>query len=343
MKTINIGIIGCGAVAENCHFPALKRVPRLNILALSEVNKARLKEVKKKICLHETFFTNNYHEVLNNPEIDAVLILTPPNLHARITVDAIKAGKHVFCEKPFIFTTKEASEVLHALHHNKVKLMVGYNFRFLPHFAKMKKFVEKGTIGKIIVVTTNFFSSIKNYPSVTGFQFKNEMGGGALFEMGCHHIDLIRWIVGEVKAVKASIWKFDPSITADDNALVCLDFANGVIGSVNISWSAPSLHRVEIFGEEGIIRADLSKPYLELYLQGKSIFKHGAIEIPAKSVMSSYSLELNHFADCILKEKEPLVGAEDGIQVLKIVSKCYESARTGQKIGINKVNNCSKK
>jgi predicted dehydrogenase len=326
MKRVNIAIIGCGAVAERYHLPALQRVPQLKVRALVDTDNDRLLKIEKKFGL-EALTTTDYHEPLDRDDIDAVLILTPPHLHAQITIDAIKAKKDVFCEKPFVLTLDDALKILEILRVSNVKLMVGFNFRFIPHFAKTKKLVEEQTIGKVLTVNTHFFSRVKEWPSVSGFQFRKEMGGGALFEMGCHHIDLLRWIIGEVKAViSAKIWKSITSMNVDDNAQICLDFVNHTIGSMNVSWSATDLHRVELFGEEGMIRADLQKPYLELYLEGKTIFKHGTVKIPVGSSLGSYELELNHFADCLLRQKEPLVGAEDGSKALKIVLDCYKLA-----------------
>lgn len=326
MKSVNIAVIGCGAVAERYHLPALQRVPQLKVRALADINRNRLQQIEKKFSL-QAFSTTNYQEVLEKKDIDAVIISAPPHLHAQIIINAAKAEKHVFCEKPFVLTMEEALEVLRILHERKVKLMVGFNFRFIPHFSKMKKLVEEGTIGRLMTINTHFFSSLRDWPSVSGFQYEKKMGGGALFEMGCHHIDLFRWIVGDVASVLfARIWKSTPTTTVDDNAQIYLDFTNRVLGSLGVSWSATSLHRVEVFGEEGMIRADLQNPYLELYLEGKTIFKQGAVKIPTGSSLNSYELELSHFADCIVRQKNPIVNAKDGLEALKTVLDCYKFA-----------------
>lgn len=334
MKKINVGIIGCGTVAEQYHLVALRRVPTMHVSALVDAN------LERTLKLKELFFpsqpirvTTNYHEILEK-DIDAILILTPPYLHEEMAINAIKAGKHVFCEKPFTLTIEEAESILHALQKKKVRLMVGFNFRFITHFTKTKKFLEKKTIGRLIRANTTFYSNIKRRPSVSKFHIRKDKGGGALFEMGCHHIDLLRWIMGEIRSVQAFVENFDPSIPVDDNASVFLEFVNGTRGFVNISWSAPYQHKVEISGQEGIITADLSKPYIELYLNGRSIFKQGTLNIPVKATLDSYTLELTDFANSILHDREPSINAEDGLRALEIVLACYESAGKGQRITI---------
>lgn len=304
------------------------------MVALADTNRDRLSILKKKFDLKDVLATTDYHEILNRPEVDAVMILTPPSSHAEIIMNAINAGKNIFCEKPLALTVDEGVKILQTLSNKNIKLMVGFNYRFIPHFAKMKRFVKKGSIGRIVAATTHFFSRIERPASISGFQFKSEMGGGALFETGCHHIDLLRWMMGEVKAVQAIIWKSVSSLPIDDNALVVLEFASGAKGSVHVSWSTPKLHRVECFGEDGFVSTDLTKPYIELYLQGKSIFKQGNVKVPVGNVEESYIFELRHLVDCILHEKKPLVSAEDGVEALRVVVKSYESAERGSKVTI---------
>jgi len=137
--------------------------------------------------------TDDYQQVLEDSQIQAVIIGTPPNLHEKMTLDALKAGKHVFCEKPFVLTLEQANAILDALKGTNLKFMLGFNYRFIPHFVKMANLLKKGAIGKPVIAKSVLFSRTSPSSTFTGFHLNSALGGGALFEMGCHHIDLLMW------------------------------------------------------------------------------------------------------------------------------------------------------
>lgn len=336
MNKVNVAVIGCGNVSWRYHFPGLKNAPNISVNALVDTNLERAMMLKNQFLgSKDVAVTNDYREVLESPHVQAVIIATPPNLHESIALDALKAGKHVFCEKPFVVTVEEAKSVLRALKGTNLKFMVGFNYRFIPHFSKMADLLRKGAIGKPVMARTIFFSRIDRSSTYTGFHLNSNQGGGALFEMGCHHIDILLWLLGKIKGAYASILRINPKFSVDDTAFVFLEFENGPLAFVEVSWALPPMHRIEMIGTDGRISSDLSENFVELFLEGRSIFKRGAIRIPVKTPMESYALEFREFADSILEDRQPCVSALDGLEALSATKACYESSRAGQKVTLS--------
>ena len=333
MRRINVGVLGCGAVAELCHLPAIQNIPEIKIKALADVNKERALELVGKFNLKEASTYTDYHTLLERPDIEAVLVLTPPHLHAQMTIDAAKSGKHILCEKPLATTIKESKEIVKAVKSAGIHCMVGFNYRFQPHFIKAKEMVDKGFISPRFV-NTYFLTEISSWPTVSRFQFHRKHGGGALFEMGCHHVDLLRWLIGEVSYVQAHVTTLRLDAEVEDTASVYLEFENGVFGSISVSWIAPFMNKIEIVGRDGYLIADVNKKDIKLKLKGKTIFKEGPIRISVERKKRSYNQELLHFIQCISKNRKPSVTAEDGLKALKIITAAYKSARMKRKMAI---------
>ena len=132
MARTKIGIIGCGAVADLYHLPALKKAPFFKVLSLCDINADRAEYLKRKYHLDNAMISNDYHEILNYSEVEAILVLTPPKFHEKICSEAATLGKHIFCEKPFTMTLEEANNVARALKEEQVRFMIGFSYRFAP-------------------------------------------------------------------------------------------------------------------------------------------------------------------------------------------------------------------
>lgn len=300
-------------------------MPEFELKYLVDVSEARINDIKQRLKI-DGIPETDYKKVLFDEELDAVVILTPPKFHHQMVLDAAEAGKHVFCEKPFATNIKEAEDMVNACRRNDTKLMVGFNFRFIPQFRKMKELIDKGFFGTIIGGHSTLFANAFMWPSVTKFQYKNQEGGGALFEMGTHHIDLMNWFYGEAISVIAKISTLTND-SIDDTASVYLQYKNDARCAVYVGWNKLSVNTATIIGLEGYATTFANKN--EILYYRKDLVGQAPIRIKVDKCLSPYQEEMRHFYECISKNKNALITSDDIVNSVKVVEKAYESNRLG--------------
>ncbi len=265
MKKLKLGVIGTGRIGKVHIATLVQSVPQAEVVAIADINLKSANEVAKTFGITSVF--SNYLDVIKNPEVEAVVICSPTDTHARYIVDAAKAGKHVFCEKPVDLSIEVIKGAVKAAATAGVKLMIGFNRRFDPNFLKIKQLVVDGKIGDphILKITSRD-------PAPPPAEY-SAVSGGMFMDMTIHDFDMARYIAGsEVTEVytKASVL-VDPAIgkAGDvDTAIITLTFANGAIGVIDNSRKAVYGYdqRVEIFGSKGMACADNNYPENHRYL-----------------------------------------------------------------------------
>lgn len=345
LKRINVGVIGCGYIAEEAHLPNLLNCPQVESIAISDVRPERLAIIGRKFGVKELY--TDYHDILKKNSIDAISVCVPTFLHSKVAIDALEAGKHVLCEKPIATTLDEADDMLSAARKNNVKLMIGHNFRFLPNHIVARQWVQNGKIGEVYFARAQFASQGPyGAPGITSPSYFNpDKGGGVLFDAGSHLIDLLLWMFGDIAEVRACVSTYKKDVNqADDVASVSLKFKNGVIGEVFASWVSiqnwnlmTNYNNVQILGSQGRICSDFFGPSLWYYNEDSLICKlKGMIKItPIKMDPKIPFLAKNHswkkliesFVNCIIKDEEPPVTGEDGRRALQIILDAYRSTQ----------------
>jgi len=329
MREMKLGIIGCGAVVELIHLPALGRVPEVTITSLADLNIKRARELKKKYGLLEAATYDSYNELIDSSDVDIVLIATPPKTHALITIDALKANKHVYCEKSPGTSMEDIEMILKATQSSNSKFMVGYNYRFQSHYAKIKELLNKGFVGKPLISDLYYLSDVRSWPSVSQFQL-TPGGGDVLLDMGIHCVDLSRWLFGEVIKVYANIRTANLNVPVADTATVVLEHQNGAVSILHLSWCAPGLNSIMVVGTKGSLMTSLDINYIRA--SKTELIKNRWFRIDMKEFppLSSYQQAFTHFINCIRNEKEPDITIQDGIRGLQIVLAAYESSESGK-------------
>lgn len=332
MTRVKIGIIGCGAVADLHHLPALKKVPILKVVSLCDINMGRAEYLKRKYHLDHVKISNDFDEIVNCSDTEAILVLTPPRFHAKICLEMAASGKHIFCEKPFTLSLVEANNVRGVIKDANVKFMIGFCYRFMSENLKLKELLRQGYIGKIRHAETYLLTDIRGWPSISKFQYKKKEGGGALFETGCHQIDLLRWCMGKVKRVRATV-ESRVLKSVDDKAEVTLEFQNGTTAEAHVCWVSSIYKReLAITGEKGKIT--IKDKDLFIYLQNKFIFGQGPLKLFLRKSKSNYQRELLYFGNCIRNDVQPNPGINDAVENMEIITAAYESSRLGKSIDI---------
>lgn len=341
MKKVNLAIIGCGQIAQNAHIPNALSIPEAKLVAVVDINKKKLGEVREKFGIENCY--TDYHEVLKDPQIHAVIICTPTYTHTNIANDAAEARKHIFCEKPMSITSEEAEKVIKVANTNAVKLMVGHYLRFLPNHIKAKEMIKGGKIGKIFYVEAHSeLPGPYNLPR-SHFFFKKKEGGGVLFDYGIHLIDMLCWLIDDSKVnyVAALTHTFMDNLEVESAATIILRFVNKILGRISMFWvpwkSWETIERyVKILGSKGKVMSELTGPSLLLYKEGSLISRlKGMQRIIPKPLhpklpgsQYAYRKEIEHFINCIIKDKTPKVTGYDAVTAIKIIEAALQSDET---------------
>ena len=338
---VGIGIVGSQFISS-IHVEALKSVADAQIIAVMSPTKGNAKTFATKHGIPHHF--DKLEDMLQMKEIDMILIGAPNKFHCEITLKAARAKKHIVVEKPLCMNLNEADLMINTCKEEHVKLMYAEELCFTPKYVRLKALLDEGALGKPVLLKQ---SEKHDGPHADHFWDVERSGGGVTMDMGCHAIQFFRWLnknnpIKSVYAQMATSVHTDKTI-GDDNAIIILEFENGVIAMAEESWTklGGMDDRAEIHGSEGVAYADV--------LQGNSIQTYStkgvgyAVEKAGNTVGWSYTMyeevwnygfpqEMAHFVDCVKNDKQQLVTGEDGKAVLEVIYAAYESAGTGKKV-----------
>jgi predicted dehydrogenase len=271
-----------------------------------------------------------YEEILGNPEIEAVYIPLPNHLHMEWTLRAIKAGKHVLCEKPLALNAGEAQVMVQAAKEKNVLLMEAFMYRFHPRSRRIKALVAQGAIGDPRLVRASFCF---RHPDPTEMRFRPEMGGGALLDVGCYGVSLARWILGSEPEEVQAVAEYGP--TGVDITLVgLLRFPQSRLAIVEASLNCALQQTFSIVGTQGAIELPHNAfiPWEKdawFTLRGVDE-EEGKLEvIPG---VDEYQLMVEHFADAILNPTELDFPPEDSVRNMRVIDGLAQSAREGHPV-----------
>lgn len=311
MKKIMIGVIGAGRIGK-LHIEHLSlHIPQAELVAIADINKAQAQSVALQFNVPKA--VSDYHELLTEQLIEAVIICSATNTHAQIVQDAASAGKHIFCEKPIDFDLDRIDQTLAAVEKAGVKFQVGFNRRFDRNFRRMHERIVSGQIGKphILRITSRD-------PAPPSIDYV-KASGGIFLDMTIHDFDMARYLIdSEVLEVYATGGvMIDPQIgeAGDiDTAVITLKFANKVIGTIDNSRQAVYGYdqRVEVFGSEGMLRAE--NPAGDDLFLSKRTGIHTSLPpfFFVERYKESYITEMKEFLACIQNDTPPLVTGNDG-------------------------------
>lgn len=317
MKKLKLGVIGAGRIGKVHIATLVQNVPQADIVAIADTNINVASEVAKMFGIASVF--TDYMSVIKHPDVEAVVICSPTDTHAKYIIDSARAGKHIFCEKPVDLSIEVIKNAINEVEKAGVKLMVGFNRRFDPDFLKIRQLVADGKIGDphILKITSRD-------PAPPPAEY-SAVSGGMFMDMTIHDFDMARYITGsEVTEVYAkSAVLVDPEIgkAGDiDTAVITLSFANGAIGVIDNSRKAVYGYdqRVEIFGSKGMALADNNFPDNHKYFANDGIHRSLPYNFFMDRYLDAYANEMKVFCDAIINDKEPPVSGQDGLMSVVI-------------------------
>jgi myo-inositol 2-dehydrogenase / D-chiro-inositol 1-dehydrogenase len=328
-KKIKLGIIGAGRIgklhAENVAF----NINYVEVKSISDLYADKIRDWANSIGIKNVY--QDYKEILNDPEIDAIMVCSSTDTHSQITIEAANAGKHIFCEKPIDYDLDRIYAVLDAVKKAGVKLQVGFNRRFDHNFRKVHELINEGKIGDphIIKITSRD-------PAPPPVEYV-KVSGGMFLDMTIHDFDMARYLSGsEVTEVYTSAAVLvDPEIgkAGDvDTALITLKFANGAIGVIDNSRKAAYGYdqRVEVFGSKGCAAVSNDILNSAVLSTEDGVFSEKPKYFFLERYKDAFIEEVKEFFDCILNDKEPSVSGIDGLKSVLIglaAKKSYESGK----------------
>ena len=317
MRTVNVGVIGVGAMGEN-HVRVYHKMEEANLMGVSDVSERALKKIEKK---YGAKGYTDYCELLANPEIEVVSVCVPTTFHHAVVMEAIKHKKHVLVEKPIAFTLTEAEEMIAAAKEAAVILATGHVERFNPAVQKAKELIDDGVIGDIV---SAFAKRVGPLPP----RIKDV---GVSIDLAIHDLDIMNYLFEEeITQVYGTMnSSFDDS-EFEDHAEIMVSFDNESTGIIEVNWLTPYKRReLELTGTAGIISVDYIQQSIEVF--GK--FAQD-IEIVHEEPLKG---ELKSFLNSVVEEKEPVITGEDGLKALKMVIAANKSSKEHRPVSLDEL------
>ena len=358
MKEIRVGIIGCGGIANGKHLPSLSKAEGVKLVAFCDLEIEKAQTAAAQYGTPDAKAFVDYHELIAMPEIDVVHVLTPNISHSQISCDAMRAGKHVMCEKPMAINSVEAKKMLDCQKETGMKLSIGYQNRFRAECQYLKKCCENGDLGDIYYARAQAIRR-RAVPTWGVFLDAEKQGGGPLIDIGTHALDLTLWcmnnyepemVVGTVyrklgdRENSANIWgPWDPKkYTVEDSAFGFVRMKNGATVYLESSWALNTLlvdeAKTILCGTEG--GADMLGPQnTPLRINGEKYSRTyettpdlatGAVAYYSGASTDPGVLEANAWIAYVRGEGELVTKPEQAYVVTQILEAIYESGKSGK-------------
>ena len=328
-RVINFGIVGCGMIAR-VHASAILEIENATLYGVSDITKENALRFANEYSV-KAF--DSYEKMLECDYIDAVIICTPSLFHAEMAIKALNANKHVIIEKPMALNEESANDIIKAQAKSKKKLTVISQLRLEEDVIKVKNLVKENAFGRISLVrlSMKYVRTPEYYNSSSWRGTLKYDGGGALMNQGIHGIDMLTYIMGEVKDVKGKVRTLVHDIEVEDTAVAVLEFESGVLGTIEASTCAyPGFdRRIEIHGDKGYVY--LKENVIEkLMIDGKEIEIKNKEHVSTSSNPKSTGIfmhkrQIVNFINAILGKEELISNCYDGKRAVKIIKDIYKS------------------
>lgn len=355
-QMVKVGIIGCGGIANSKHMPALQKLEDVEMVAFCDVVKERAEKAAEQYGVPDAKVYTDYKELLKQPEIDVVHVLTPNREHSFITVDSLEAGKHVMCEKPMAKTAAEAQAMVDAARRTGKKLTIGYQNRYRQDSWYLKQACENGELGEIYYAKAHALRR-RAVPTWGVFLNEYEQGGGPLIDIGTHALDLTLWMMDNYrpKMVVGSVYKklgqqtqtantwgdWDPEqFKVEDSAFGYIIMEDGATVVLESSWALNTLDvgeaRTSLCGTRAgaDMKDGLRINYVKYDKQcvEKPNFGDAGVDYFIAKGENPEDIEARMWIDAVKNDGDVVVKPEQALVVTQILEAIYQSAKEGKPI-----------
>jgi predicted dehydrogenase len=341
---VNVGIVGCGRVTGLRHLPALARIPEAQVVAFADVDRERAEALAGQHGVAARY--GGHEELLEDERVEAVAVCVPASRHAEVASAALAAGKHVLIEKPLALSLADAERIREAAAVAPGAVVLGFNLRRHRFVRRARELVLTGVVGELEAIRTVFTSSFDYRDVASPWRMRRESGGGALREMGPHHLDLWRFVTGrEVDEVFASSRSGRDD---DETAVITGVLDGGARAETLVSQRSTNVNEIEVFGDRGRLRVSCYRyDGLELQL-GRGFggdvrnrlagLARATVELPAfvrgafgrSDYLESYAAQWRHFLQAAAGGVAPDPGVEDGVRNVELLAAAVDSLESGR-------------
>jgi predicted dehydrogenase len=335
-RKIGFAVVGLGGYGLGVIIPEFANCghSRLTALVSGDPAKARAVAARHGVPERSVYSYETFDQIQDNPDVDVVYVVLPNAMHAEFTIRAAKAGKHVLCEKPMAISPAECETMIAACRDAGRKLMIGYRARFEAFNLNAVRLARGGAVGRPrYVISEHGF--VQHDPSE--WRLKRALsGGGSLMDMGIYSLQAARYLTGEEPAAVTARESTDPDDPrfheVEDMIQWTLEFPSGVIGQCLSMYSAAQNH-ILLMGDEGRIELEPATRYdgNRMWI-GEDGREREITTPPTGPGRTQFAGQLDHMAQCVLTNSEPIVSGEEGLRDIRIIDAIYRSARTGRTI-----------
>lgn len=327
-----IGLVGVGRMGYTHARIISQLLPNAQLIAIADINREHVQYVAKLLGVPHWY--EDYHDLLQQADVDAIVIATSSNTHAELVKEIAQVGLPIFCEKPLALTLEETDVALTAVEKAHVSLQIGFHYHYLSSYVRARTIIEAGEIG-----TPHLFKAIQRDEGIPSSHFCNpKVSGGILIDMGIHEFDLAQWLlqddIVEVHTVASLPSNPDLLAVGDlDHALVNLHFRSGAIGSVEVTRNSfyPDESRHDVLGSGGTLLLG-SPPQVNLF-KATSKQMYGMVYPQYTNLINEgYRLELEAFIHTVQTGESPSADGISSRSALKVALAAYDSLQSGKPI-----------
>jgi predicted dehydrogenase len=335
-RKLGYAIVGLGGYGLGIIIPQFKNCQHSKLVALVSGDPVKAKRVAAEYGVPESgiYDYKNFDSIKDNPDIDIVYVCLPVSMHAEYTIRAAKAGKHVLCEKPMALSSAECESMIAACKQAGKKLMIGYRCHFEPHNLEARRIARAGEIGKL-----RYFRSEHGFTqgNPNSWRLKKAMsGGGSMMDIGIYALQAARYMTGEEPVsvyAHETTDRSDPRFReVEDMIEFQLEFPSGVIASCMSMYSANQNH-ILLMGDKGRIELEPGTGY-----NGNRLWvgngRGNEVTPPPGPGATQWAGQLDHMAQSVIQNREPIVSGEEGLRDMRIIEAIYKSAREQKRIAL---------
>ena len=324
-----VAIVGCGGISR-AHGSASQNLPEIDFVGACDVKFEAVKNFAEQFNVENTY--NDLRRMLEQQEPDVLIVATWPTLHLQHILEGVRGGvKAILCEKPIAINATQLEQMIQVTSSADVLLMEGFMYRHHPFTLSVKQHILDGAIGDVRFAGSTFSTGLTDR---TNWRLRGDQGGGAVMDLGCYCINVIRYMVG---AEPQSVWatgKFEPISDVWDTLIGTLDFGDGVTGQFDCSFGWTWRESYEVAGTEGTIVA----PKAWGNSEGECSFtliRDGRTETVTVEGVNPYAAELLSLCEAISTGKPPLLPTTDALWNMRVIDGLHESAHTGRRIELS--------
>lgn len=330
---LKVGVVGLGRLGKVYVRDLSARIAETTVVAVADTDRALAADIAKEFDIPKAY--TSPEELIADSDVDAVVIVSPTHTHRDVVVAAARSKKPTFCEKPPALSLAECAAMSDAVEKSGAFFQMGFMRRFDPGYAAAKEKISQGAIGRPVV-----FKSTSRDPFRPSLEYANPASsGGIMVDMGIHDFDLARWFMGDVDTVSAAgavlAYPEMASIGDIDNAIATLVFADGRLGVIDLTRNGVYGYDIstELLGDAGTIRVGYLRE-TPIVTMTKNSVTHDTVPYFMERFERAYTIQLQNFAQNVLRDRVPPVVIKDGIEALRIALAATAAHRTGQPVKV---------